>query len=407
MRIVYLTIDNINDNVILAQTFPFLGRLAALPGIEGIDLLALRKDGGDGYRSSVPSAAIRIRTGINYGIWHPLTLFHLLRLALIAWWRARPGAVLIGRNPVSFFCLTPAALWRRTRLVLDYRGLLSEEYVLQDKITKRGCMHRLLRGLEGWALHRADAIVCVSQCLHRRTLRWRPECAGRILVVPCCYDPALAKRDDRMVQRLREEFGLDPRQDFVLTYAGSLSAWNRPEAILAVFRAFRAVYSHARLLVLTGDPSAGQAIFGGEPGVILRSVPHGQIQNYLAVADLGLLLREPNSVNRVASPVKFAEYLACGLPVLVSPGVGDFSDFVLAEQVGFVLEAALSLAHVVSEIRGNRSALRIRCQEVAARSFDGDRYLSAYTWLVGTGQEPQGAASLPGGAVPPHHVRSR
>jgi glycosyltransferase involved in cell wall biosynthesis len=136
-------------------------------------------------------------------------------------------------------------------------------------------------------------------------------------------------------------------------------------------------------------------------------VPHGEIQNYLAVGDLGLLLRERNSVNRVASPVKFAEYLACGLPVLVSPGVGDFSHFVCAEHVGYVLEPGLPLARVVSEIRDNRSAFRVRCQEVAARNFDGDRYLSAYSGLIGTGQEPQGAASLSGNAAPPPHVRSR
>lgn len=382
MRIVYLTIDNINDNVILAQTFPFLGRLAALPGIDGIDLLALKKDRDDRYRSSVPSATIRIRTGNNYGMWHPLTLFHLARLALIAWWLSRRGTVLIGRNPLSLLCLAPAALWHTNRMVLDYRGLLSEEYALQRKIAKRGCMHRLLRRLEGWAIRRADRIVCVSAHLSRRALRWRPECAGKILVIPCCYDPRLAKRDDRRVQRLRQEFSLDPHQDFVLTYAGSLSAWNRPEGVLGVFRAFRAIQPRTRLLVLTVDLPTAQLTFGGEPGVILRAVLHGEIQNYLAVADLGLLLRERNSVNRVASPVKFAEYLASGLPVLVSPGIGDCPDIVRRERVGYVLDASAQFSRIVSEIAADRAALRNRCREVAARLFDGDRYLPLYGELL-------------------------
>lgn len=382
MRIVYLTIDNINDNVILAQTFPFLGRLAALPGIDGIDLLALKKDRDDRYRSSVPSATIRIRTGNNYGMWHPLTLFHLARLALLAWWLSRRGTVLIGRNPLSLLCLAPAALWHTNRMVLDYRGLLSEEYALQRKIAKRGCMHRLLRRLEGWAIRRADRIVCVSAHLSRRALRWQPECAGKILVIPCCYDPRLAKRDDRRVQRLRQEFSLDPHQDFVLTYAGSLSAWNRPEGVLGVFRAFRAIQPRTRLLVLTVDLPTAQLTFGGEPGVILRAVLHGEIQNYLAVADLGLLLRERNSVNRVASPVKFAEYLASGLPVLVSPGIGDCPDIVRRERVGYVLDASAQFSRIVSEIAADRAALRNRCREVAARLFDGDRYLPLYGELL-------------------------
>jgi glycosyltransferase involved in cell wall biosynthesis len=382
MRIVYFTIDNINDNVILAQTFPFLGRLAALPGVNGIDLFALRKNGGDRYRAALPSAAIRVRLGRNHGIWHPLTLLHLARFAFAAWRRAQPGTVLIGRNPVSLLCLAPAAARRRTRLVLDYRGILSEEYVLQGKIARGGRMHRLLRGLEGWALRRADVILCVSERLRRRSLRWQPATAGKIHVVPCCYDPRLVRTDAGEIARLRVELGLEPGRDLVLAYAGSLSAWNRPETILAVFRTFREIHPATRLLLLTGDLAKARAVFGGESGVLIRSVPHDTIQDYLALADLGLLVRDRCSVNRVASPVKFAEYLACGLPVLVSPGVGDCPDIVRRERVGYVLDASVRLAQIASEILANRSTLRDRCREVAARYFDGDRYLGHYTDLV-------------------------
>lgn len=383
MRIVYLTIDNINDNVILAQTLPLLGRLAGLPGVDGIHLFALRKDGGDRYRAYLPAAPLRIRIGTNHGIWHPLTLLRLLRFALRAWMQARSGTVLIGRNPISLFCLVPAALRRGTRLVLDYRGLLGEEYVLKAKIARRGRVHHLLRRLEGWALLRADAILCVSERLRRRTIRWLPATAGKIVVIPCCYDPRVARRDEAAIERLRAELSLDPAGDFVLTYAGSLSAWSPPEAILRTFHAFRQEHARTRLLLLTGDLEVARARFGNEAGILIRSVPHETIQHYLALADLGLLLRDRSSVNRVASPVKFAEYLACGVPVLVSPGVGDCPDIVRRERVGYVLDEGVQLSRIVSEIRANRSDLRVRCREAAARYFDGDAYLALYGKLVG------------------------
>jgi glycosyltransferase involved in cell wall biosynthesis len=382
MRIAYLTIDNINDNVILAQTFPLLGRLATLPDVDGIDIFALRKHGGDRYRAYLPPTRIRVRVGNNHGIWHPLTWLHLVRFALQAWARTRAGAVLIGRNPISLLCLSLAALRRGTRLVLDYRGLLSEEYVLQGKIARRGRMHRLLRRLERWAIRRADAILCVSERLRERTVRWQPVAAGKIVVIPCCYDPRVAGRDEATIERLRGELAFDPARDFVLAYAGSLSAWNRPEAILACFRAFRAIRPRTRLLLLSGDLPTARSIFSGEAGVILRSVPHGEIQHYLALADLGLLLRERNAVNRVASPVKFAEYLACGLPVLVSPGVGDCPDIVRRERVGYILDGSVPFGQIASEVLADRSKFRDRCREVSARYFDGSRYLNLYKDLV-------------------------
>ncbi|MBI2563943.1 MAG: glycosyltransferase [candidate division NC10 bacterium] len=228
MRIAYLTIDNINDNVILAQTFPLLGRLASLPDVDGIDIFALRKNGGDRYRAYLPPARMRIRVGTNRGIWHPLTWLHLVRFALQAWARNRAGTVLIGRNPVSLLCLSLAALRHGTRLVLDYRGLLGEEYVLQGKIARRGRIYHLLRRLERWAIRRADAILCVSERLRERTVRWQPATAGKIVVIPCCYDPRVARRDEAAIEGLRAELSLDPAGDFVLTYAGSLSAWSPP-----------------------------------------------------------------------------------------------------------------------------------------------------------------------------------
>jgi glycosyltransferase involved in cell wall biosynthesis len=386
MRIVYFTIDNINDNVILAQTFPMLGRLAGLPGVEGIDLFALHKTGGEEYRRRLP-ASVRVRVGRNHGIWHPWTWLHLARLSVAAWACARPGAVLFGRNSVSLCCLGLAALRRRTRLILDYRGVLSEEYVLQGKVARKGWLHRVLRQLEGWALGRADGILCVSERLRRRCRGWRPDAAKKAVVIPCCYDPNLARRDDPTVEHLRIELGLDSTRDFVLVYAGSLSAWNRPDLILAAYHAVRAAHAGTKLLLLTGSATEARAIFGRETEVIIRSVAHTDIQHYLVLADLGLLLRDRSSVNRVASPVKFAEYLACGVPVLVSPGVGDFPDLVAKEGVGYVFREGLQLERVVSEVRGQRATLRRRCVEVAARHFDGDRYLPLYRELV-TGRVP-------------------
>ena len=381
MRIVYFTIDNINDNVILAQTLPMLGRFARLPDVGGIDFFALRKTGGDEYRRDLP-AAVRVRVGRNYGIWHPLTWLNLLRLSVAAWACAEPGAVLVGRNPVSLFCLGLAASRRRTRLILDYRGILSEEYVLQGKIARKGRIHRSLRQLERWALGRADGILCVSERLRRRCRGWCPDAAKKAVVIPSCYDPNLARRNDTTATHLRIELGLNSARDFVLVYAGSLSAWNRPDLILTAYRTLRAAHADTKLLLLTGSATEARLIFGREAGVIVRSVAHTDIQQYLALADLGLLLRDRSPVNRVASPVKFAEYLACGVPVLVSPGVGDFAGMVAREGVGFVLREDLPLERVASEVRMQRATLRRRCMDVAARYFDGDRYLSQYRGLI-------------------------
>jgi hypothetical protein len=61
-------------------------------------------------------------------------------------------------------------------------------------------------------------------------------------------------------------------------------------------------------------------------------VEHSKVAGYLNAADVGLLLRESTFTNRVASPTKFGEYMACGLLPFVSPNIGDLDQ--LAEQSG-------------------------------------------------------------------------
>jgi glycosyltransferase involved in cell wall biosynthesis len=103
------------------------------------------------------------------------------------------------------------------------------------------------------------------------------------------------------------------------------------------------------------------------------------------VGDLGLLLRDAHPVNRVASPVKFAEYLACGVPVLISPGVGDCPRIVERERVGFVFRPDSPLDAILARVAADRDGYARRCQETARRLFDAGRYHEIYRELLGRG----------------------
>jgi glycosyltransferase involved in cell wall biosynthesis len=68
------------------------------------------------------------------------------------------------------------------------------------------------------------------------------------------------------------------------------------------------------------------------------SVPNHEVCQYLNAADYGILFRENTIMNNVASPTKFAEYMLCGLPVIISEGVGDYSEYIVNEKVGVLIK---------------------------------------------------------------------
>jgi hypothetical protein len=66
------------------------------------------------------------------------------------------------------------------------------------------------------------------------------------------------------------------------------------------------------------------------------SATRGEVSSLLNASDLGFLLLRPSPNIRTSSPVKFAEYLSCGLPVVITPEVGDYSDYVAQTRTGWV-----------------------------------------------------------------------
>lgn len=70
----------------------------------------------------------------------------------------------------------------------------------------------------------------------------------------------------------------------------------------------------------------------------VKSVNRDQVFQELVDCDLAILLREGNVVNKVSSPVKLGEYLACGLPILFQKDSIGFSDEILKNQLGIQVD---------------------------------------------------------------------
>ena len=75
-------------------------------------------------------------------------------------------------------------------------------------------------------------------------------------------------------------------------------------------------------------------------------VPHEEVPIYLDIAHFGLLIRDDTVTNNVSSPVKFAEYLSRGLKIIISPGVGDYTNEIFQHNLGFVIGNKLNIKNL-------------------------------------------------------------
>jgi glycosyltransferase involved in cell wall biosynthesis len=343
-----------------------------------------------------------VKLHFKYRLWGGLPLQHRVWSSQLK--RSIRALALHGEDPIIVHCRgeslgVAAAMAKRRdpriRILVDIRGAREDEIGGEGILVRR--LAARVKSQIARATAAADAINTVSHRLGehiRRSCEVSPDVYTS--VVGCCVDTKLFYFSSAEREARRHELKLNDR--FVICYCGAMQQWQKPDAVAEAFAAIRRDMSDAHLLVITRDRDVFLRHLANADvdlaDVTIRSVPHDQVPSHLMAADVGLLLREDIVTNRVASPVKFAEYLRCGLPVILTPYIGDFSELVTQEGMGKTIglpvdgdEVIVAAWAVRRRLESEGENYRKRCSEIAGSrlSWEGQigKFVDIYAALSG------------------------
>jgi hypothetical protein len=210
-----------------------------------------------------------------------------------------------------------------------------------DFSRKRADIIKYIIDLENRTLQSADKIFVVSEKLKNYFTKNYNTPEYKFFLYPCLSDSNKFYYDKKLRANTRKDLNYT-EQDIVYVYAGGLSSsWHVTDFIFNFFNYASKKQGNAKFLILSRDTVPISKMLENNPDlknkVIFMSVDNEIIGKYYNASDYGILFRENSIMNNVASPTKFAEYLLCGLPVLISEGVGDYSDFCKTNGLGFVI----------------------------------------------------------------------
>lgn len=268
----------------------------------------------------------------------------------------------------------------KAKVIFDVHGISPEEAEMQGAHPAR------VNALVEWEKELLDAVdlnVFVSN--HMKTHfegRYQVVDPSHV-VVPCCVHSEKFQMPEE--DRLRKRLELGVNEKFVVSYLGTLSVWQWPEAM---FSLFAQIYQKKRdslfyLLLPEADHAKALQFIEKhnlpEESYILTEVPHEKVGSVLGIADVGVLLREPHPVNKVSSPTKFGEYMAAGVPVIATEDIGDTSDFVKLENLGLILSPSgdgvtsddlVRMIEFIENVQKNRGLWSRRCSNFAGTKLD-------------------------------------
>jgi hypothetical protein len=265
------------------------------------------------------------------------------------------------------------------KVLFDARGAYQAELTEYNVVEDAGVINDIER-IEKKALLESNAQLAVSNKL----VNWWSEKYNfkpvNFSVIPCTLSDffvgTFMSEDERLSARKNAGYA---ENDIVLIYSGSSAGWQSFHLVDDYLFAVFSCNDQVKLIFLSNEiPENSKTFKKFGHRINTRWVKPEEVKSLMIIADYGLLIREQSITNQVASPVKFAEYLACGLQILISDGIGDFTDFVQQQGCGklFKKDNQPESVPFAQKVKTNQLALQYFTKEAPANK-------AAYQKLLG------------------------
>lgn len=261
----------------------------------------------------------------------------------------------------------------KIQLIYDIHGVSIEEAIYSKRLKKNTCLHKKLNEREHHIVKNAYKIFCVSDKMRDYVCSKYDADISKFLITPTSVDTSLFSYSKEI--KIRSRSSLCLKNKFVVLYMGHANSWQLTEGLVSLFKIVREKKDNAHFLILTDKRELYENKFKklriGKEHYSICWVEHEIVPDYAIAADMAVLIRDQSIINRVSAPVKFGEYLALGLPVIVTKGIGDTSDIINKHHVGTVLEdlslkeIQAGVENILSLIHKNGFKLSERCNAVA------------------------------------------
>lgn len=205
------------------------------------------------------------------------------------------------------------------------QGILPEESYLRNKniVSKY-----LLTAIEYYALKKATYHVLVSTSMNSFLKHKYHLSLDKSIIIPCISDLKYVEK----IKRIKNSF----------VYLGGMSSWQCFDKVLLIYKRIKENLPNSSFHIITLDIDIAikkaKDVLGDLSLVEIYSInDRNKLETTLAQFEYGFLIREKNAINYVASPIKFAEYLSCGVNIIMTDGVPHFAKILKKYSAGYIL----------------------------------------------------------------------
>jgi hypothetical protein len=259
------------------------------------------------------------------------------------------------------------------KVLIDVRGAGYEETLLYNKLKPVQHQLKLLQSKRSMKSigQSCDSVSCVSEELRQYVLKRTIIDDSKVYVNHCIAgDDFVFSNDIRL--KYRDKLGIKNEDVVFVFVTGSNSKWQNAERIInSIIKMDYKILNLSKQKIHMNN-------------VINTFVPYSEVPNYLNAADIAIVWRNDDIVNNVASPVKFSEYVCCGLPVIANNGVYLINDYISNTGYGETIKSFEDInKNIVSKLLSiDRSLITENAKNKFSSEVNISNYLKIYDKIL-------------------------
>jgi glycosyltransferase involved in cell wall biosynthesis len=363
----YLTTDSIEEGVGSSQILPLVIKLAER-GLK-VNLLTFEKDS-----PRLETQELLEKFGIS---WNPIEFGSHGAFAgidrMLKIYKQLPDArIFHARSDIP---AVAALISKRAPVLWDVRGLWSDQKAFTENSALKRNLFKTARVLEKYSAHNAQAISTLTRSIVPELIVRNHSIPDLRIVVPTAVD----------LERFAYS-GAIPNP-YIGLYSGTYNRYYDLELSLSFTNEFRRI---ARADFHWARPKESpQATLSAGESITFAST-HREMSTIIPKFSFGLAICNSTAGPSLkgAVPTKVAEFLACGRPVIVNRGLGDFDELLSSFNAGVIISnekgGAITAAEEMLELLQDPET-PLRCRQLAETCFSlekgVDDYISIYQKL--------------------------
>jgi len=263
------------------------------------------------------------------------------------------------RSYLPMIAVIYCKLFRKMKIIFDPRGVYPEEIFYLFK--KKNIAYYIFAWNERFFCKFSDAIIVVSQKFKDFYLKKYNLNERKIFVIPTfCQELSVFNNKENILEiNLKRDF-FHNESSMIFGFSGSYGNWQLTDFVFDFFNLVQDNIENAVFVIFSKEEEAFKQKFMSmnfsKECFFVKSLNKLEMRRYMKQIDYGILFRDNDVVNQVAAPIKVKDYLSSGVPIIMTPNIGDDSQFIVDYKIGYIIEdlTPTSMLKVINEIKNKK-----------------------------------------------------